>query len=212
MTEGNAGLRLIPPFDRVYVVSTITTGLYGYPLDEVIDIGIAVADLTRGKVELVYSSAVRYDPDRAMIDPEYVWAFGHTDLTEDDVMNAPSAEEVSKDVRRILKGKHVTSYNPEFDFDKFLYHEPWSLEGVFTETEGLMEMADCIDEIPRTIRDRDTGWRSYPKLDAAYATLCPNDPLKLKENRVMRASTNALMGAHIYFPLDLYPILGDESC
>lgn len=48
---------------------------------------------------------------------------------------------VAAEVREIVSGMVVTSYNVPFDLGKFLYHEPWNLRGIVERKIDIMKLA-----------------------------------------------------------------------
>ena len=140
----------IPP-DEIYVLDTETTGLDGAPMDLVLDIGICKVSLREGTVEDWYSSVLGYDvewwDDRLLNS----WIFQNSDLTVDEIAFArKSAMQVIDEVRRLLKGKNVTTYNTVYDLGKFLYQEPWSMRGWFNECTDIMKAATPVCKVPST--------------------------------------------------------------
>ena len=197
----------------VLIIDTETTGLSGYPKDRVLEIGIA--ELEGGSVRPVYSEIIRY-PDIAEFDRKYVnldgsegiWIYRNSDLRMEDTLNASKdVERVAAEVREIVSGREVTSYNVEFDFGKFLYQEPWNLKELCSVPYDIMELATERayslaeeDMIPdkalqeRLLREREESY--YPNkwirsIDA-YRALCPEDPMGLEGMR-HRAVDDAVM-------------------
>ncbi len=100
----------------VLIIDTETTGLSGYPKDRVLEIGIA--ELEEGSVKPVYSDIVEFD--RKYVNPngsEGIWIYRNSDLRMEDTLNASKdVERVAAEVREIVSGREVTSYNVPFDF------------------------------------------------------------------------------------------------
>lgn len=197
----------------VLIIDTETTGLSGYPKDRVLEIGIA--ELEEGSVRPVYSEIIRYS-DIAEFDREYVnldgsegiWIYRNSNLRMEDTLNASKdVERVAAEVRGIVSGREVTSYNVEFDLGKFLYHEPWNLRGIVERKIDIMKLAtskvyelcesDSLDDKElqeRLLREREESY--YPEkwvrpIDA-YRALCPEDPMGLEGMR-HRAIDDAVM-------------------
>ena len=197
----------------VLIIDTETTGLSGYPKDRVLEIGIA--ELEGGSVKSVYSEIIRYSDivefDRNYVNPngsEGIWIYMNSDLRMEDTLNASKdVERVAAEVREIVSGREVTSYNVEFDFGKFLFHEPWNLKDVCSIPYDIMELAtkkvysladdDLIsdkDLLERLLREREEAY--YPnkwiKSIDAYRALCPEDSMGLVGMR-HRAIDDAVM-------------------
>ena len=197
----------------VLIIDTETTGLSGYPKDRVLEIGIA--ELEEGSVRPVYSEIIRYSDivefDRKYVNPdgsEGIWIYRNSDLRMEDTLNAAmDVDAVAAEVREIVYGREVTSYNVSFDFGKFLYHEPWNLKELCSVPYDIMELATKrvyslaeADMIPdkalqeRLLREREESY--YPEkwvrsIDA-YRALCPEDLMGLEGMR-HRAIDDAVM-------------------
>ena len=206
----------------VLIIDTETTGLSGYPKDRVLEIGMA--ELEEGSVKPVYSEIIRYSDivefDRKYVNldgSEGIWICRNTDLRMEDTLNtAKDAEAVATEVRGIVSGMEVTSYNVPFDFGKFLYHEPWNLKELCSVPYDIMELATERvyslaedDMIPdkvlqeRLLREREESY--YPNkwirsIDA-YRALCPEDPMGLEGMR-HRAVDDAVMEGFVLKTLD----------
>ncbi|MCQ2078898.1 MAG: 3'-5' exonuclease [archaeon] len=203
----------------ILVIDTETTGLTGHPKDRVLEIGIA--ELTSdGEVRPVYGEMIRYD-DIVAFDAEYInekdgepgcWIYRHSTMDINDTLNAAKdLPTVVSEVRDIVRGRVVTSYNVPFDFGRFLDREPWNLREVVTMFDDVMDLAservyemadaDSIDDKGLQfylLKKRDEC--HYPKCwvrsNEAYKALCPDDPMKVG-NQTHRALDDALMEAHI---------------
>lgn len=172
----------------IYVLDTETTGLSGGPEHLVVDIGIVAANPETGKVTEVFSTVVGY-PEDVIRKHEKAWVFQHTGLNFWQVQRAPGLLRVMVRVAEILAGERVTSYNTGFDLKRFLYKAPWGLKDVFTEGECIM--SSVWKAFP------DLGRKGgYPKLQAAYDLLCPDDPVGIGKQR-HRALSDAAMAAHV---------------
>lgn len=197
----------------VLIIDTETTGLSGYQKDRVLEIGIA--ELDGGSVRPVYSEIIRYSDivefDRKYVNPngsEGIWIYRNSNLRMEDTLNASKdVERVAAEVREIVSGREVTSYNVPFDFGKFLYREPWNLKELCSIPYDIMELAtkrvyslaenDMIQDKAlreRLLREREESY--YPNkwirsIDA-YRALCPEDPMGLEGMR-HRAVDDAVM-------------------
>ena len=171
--------------------------------------------LDGGSVRPVYSEIIRYsdivDFDKKYVNldcSEGIWIYRNSDLRIEDTLDASKdVESVAAEVREIVSGREVTSYNVGFDFGKFLYHEPWNLKELCSVPYDIMELATKMvyslaedDMIPdkvlqeRLLREREESY--YPNkwirsIDA-YRALCPEDPMGLEGMR-HRAIDDAVM-------------------
>ena len=176
---------------------------------------IGIAELEEGSVRPVYSEIIRYSDivefDRKYVNldgSEGIWIYRNSNLRMEDTLNASKdVERVAAEVRAIVTGREVTSYNVPFDFGKFLYHEPRNLKELCSVPYDIMELATKRvyslaeeDMIPdralqeRLLREREESY--YPNkwirsIDA-YRALCPEDPMGLEVMR-HRAVDDAVM-------------------
>ena len=206
----------------VLIIDTETTGLSGYPKDRVLEIGIA--ELDGGSVKPVYSEIIRYSDivefDRKYVNldgSEGIWIYRNSNLRMEDTLNASKdVERVAAEVRAIVSGMEVTSYNVPFDLGKFLYHEPWNLRGIVERKIDIMKLATskvyelCESDSlydkglqERLLREREESY--YPEkwvrsIDA-YRALCPEDPMGLEGMR-HRAIDDAVMEGFVLKTLD----------
>lgn len=203
--------------DGILIVDTETTGLDGYPKDRVLEIGIA--ELKDDSVSKVYSETIRY-PDIVEFDKKYrnpngsegIWIYRNSDLRIEDTLEAEKdLETVVGEVREIVSGREITSYNVPYDFGKFLDHGPWNLKDICSipfdimdlATEKVYSLADdnlIEDKVlqRRLVQEREDSY--YPdkwvrSIDA-YRVLCPEDPMGLEGMR-HRAIDDAVMEGYI---------------
>ena len=125
----------------IYVIDTETTGLDGWQKDHIVEISIMKANLSKQKIEQVYHTLIHHDVDKWDEKTRTAWIFKNGIIKLDEIRDTTKGvEEVSKEVREILTGKFIAAYNNEFDFDKFLFHEPWNLN----QKECKIKAAPCI--------------------------------------------------------------------
>jgi DNA polymerase-3 subunit epsilon len=182
---------------EVFVLDTETTGLTGAPFDKVVDIAICKVDLDDGIVTEVYSSVVGHDVSLWNDTLRNAWIFENTDMTLEMVSEAPSEETVIKEVTEILRGSNVTSFNRAFDFDKFLFKEPWSLRGKFIPVRCIMLASVNVCKLPGEFEEY-----KWPKLGEAYDIIVKDDPAGLNGIQSHRALSDALAASYIL--LELY--------
>ncbi|MCG3223218.1 MAG: hypothetical protein H7647_02040 [Candidatus Heimdallarchaeota archaeon] len=112
----------------IYVIDIETTGLDGWQNDHVVEISIMKANLTKQKIEQVYHNLIHYDITKWDEKTKNAWIFKKGIIKLDEIQSAKKdIKEVSNEVRKILTGKFISAYNNNFDFDKFLLHEPWNI-------------------------------------------------------------------------------------
>ena len=192
---------------EIYVVDLETTGLGGCPIDHAIDVGLVCVDLEKETVEKSFSTVIGYDTSRWDRTHKNAWIFEHIDLTLEKVNEAQFTrppEKVRSILVEILEGKNLTSYNTKFDLDKFLFRDMWDLGGIVNRYPCLMMAAaePCKLEGGRSFwahAEEVPGAGKYhpPKLEHAYATLCPDDPAEICGKQEHRALSDAIVAGHL---------------
>ena len=182
---------------NIYVLDTETTGLKGHPYDHVVDIAVCLVSLDEGIVEPVYSSVVGYDTSAWDKATRQAWIFENTDMSLGMVQAAPPIMDVVSDLRSLLQGQYVTSFNVDFDFQKFLFFTPWNLERYIHPTRCIMKAAMPICAIPG-FYDK----YKFPKLQEAYDMIVTGDPAGIAGNQTHRALSDAVMASHLLIALD----------
>jgi DNA polymerase-3 subunit epsilon len=181
---------------EVFIIDTETTGLDGSPRDKVVDIAICKATLNKGKVETVYSSLVGHDTSLWDDEQKNAWIFGNSDLTLEMVDTAPPENDVVNEVTKILKGNNVTSFNYAYDFDKFLYREPWNLRSKIIPFRCIMLASKNVCKLPGLYEEY-----KWPKLEEAYSIIVKDDPAGIHGVQKHRALSDALMASYILLKL-----------
>ena len=109
----------------VCVLEVNTSGPEGFPKDEVIEIGICGVDLAKMCTENLYSAKIMYDTSAWNDDKkEYM---KRSDITLDDIGNGIPQKTVCKDVKKILNGRSVASFDIRNVFYRYMVNEPWDL-------------------------------------------------------------------------------------
>ncbi|MCQ2070075.1 MAG: 3'-5' exonuclease [archaeon] len=203
-TTGLEGARYIddPTMDRFFKCSRVEQmggydaldwKLYG---DLVVDIGICEVSLSKGTVKDVYSAIVGYDTDSWTQEMEESWIFENTDLTVDQVRNGVPFSQVRKEVRDVIKGRWLTTYNVQYDLDKFLYRFPWNVKGLFNEVRDIMFSAKDVCKLKSPLYG--VKEYRYPKLDYAYKTILKGeDPAGINGVQDHRALSDARVASHL---------------
>ncbi len=208
--------------DTIYLLDTETTGLRGgeFDLDPkiyasdpnegdrldalnwnamgdlVLDIGICEISLSRGTVKPVFSSVVGYDTELWDESKVNSWIFDNSSLKLADVASAPRLSKVVADVKRMLMGKWVTSYNVQFDLDRFLYKFPWNMKGIIREVRDPMFSAAEVCKL----ENKDPNIKSYrfPRLEYAYEKILDGkDPAGINGPQAHRAMSDAMMASYV---------------
>ncbi|MCQ2079482.1 MAG: 3'-5' exonuclease [archaeon] len=215
--------------DRILVLDTETTGLKGgrlesHPLmerllrssqdvpdevfndmdwsmcgDLVVEVGLCEVDLVAHTVREVYSSLVGYDITSWTDEMRSAWIFENSYISLDEVAGARPFTEVRRDLVEIIRGRHLTTYNVQFDLDRFLYRFPWNLKGLFTECRDIMFSATDYCKLEST---RPGQEYRYPTLEHAYENVFGgSDPAGIGDDPGHRALVDAKAAAHVLLGL-----------
>ena len=161
--------------DDVYVVQVNTDGDSGFPKDRVVEIGIARADLSTGHVDSFYYNRVALPPGSFMRrQREYMLA--NSGLTPEDLQSGRPEEEVVADVKRLLNGRTVTSFDIGVTFMRFLLMDPWDL------THEATLMASCSAGLPASLKGR-ADRNENEMIRLAYDALFPGDAKGMGDGR-----------------------------
>lgn len=102
---------------KILVIDIETTHV-DYRLGSIVEVGISEVDITEMNVKLLFSSVCREDRLTAKHRTSpYGWIFENSDLTVDDVRNAPKFEDVVIKIQKIINDYPlgVTAFNRRFD-------------------------------------------------------------------------------------------------
>ena len=181
----------------IYVIDTETTGLNGYPEDLVIEIGVAEVDTDEFTVEPAFESLVGYDTDQWCDRWKESWIFSHSTLNLKDLKNAPRLKDVVDQVRYLLVGENVTSYNMPFDFRKYLDRKPWYLKKY-----GCVKMPDIMEAAADYFKEPSPfGGYRWPRLERTYRALCKDDPAGINNKQEHRALSDAIAAGYVLLAL-----------
>ncbi len=146
--------------NRILVVDIETTGFLNQD-GKIVEIGMVLLNLNNGEVEPVYETLIRengfgLNHTRA----PYGWIFQNSDLTADEVFDAPSLEDVRDEIQFLFDNHKATAFNKRFDFD-FLRDRGFRIN----ELPCPMIIATPITKLPSR-----NGYNSYkwPKVEEAW--------------------------------------------
>lgn len=117
--------------EDLFVVQVISTGPDGYPRDGVAEVGIASVDLSSGEVRSVYQNRVRHGPG-ALDEAKVQYLEENSCLRPSDLADADPADVVAAEVRNILKGRTVTSFDVANVFLRYMIPNPWDITHEFS--------------------------------------------------------------------------------
>ena len=176
--------------DKILVLDIETTGF----LDKgglIVEVGIVSLDTKTGKIVEVYSSLLREGTFSPRHEKEpFGWIFKNSDLRYEDVLIAPEAEVVLKEVQDIIDKYSLgcTAFNHKFDFG-------------FLEDRGIkiLNKLDCpmllsanICKLPGKF-----GTYKWPKVEEAYEFFFPES----KYGEKHRGADDAKHEAEIVYEL-----------
>lgn len=176
--------------ERILIVDIETTGLAGEPDAHIVEVG--VCELYQGETIIpVYRSTVApYYPINS--DWDNAWVFQNTTLTTDMVLSGRPYSRVLRELHWILDGRPATSYNYEFDFNRFLHREPWTIHNEPLPCIMQASGAAYHDILPCS------QYSGCPSAQTTYSYLCPDNPAELPGGiEEHRALSDAIMEAHI---------------
>ena len=180
----------------LYLIDTETTGLRGFPVDHVVDVGVCRIDLSAGSFEPVYSSIVGHDVSLWNRNLRESWIFENSDLTLSDVASAPPVASIADDLNNILSGEFVTSYNVDFDFRKFLRHDPFFMHSYVAKV-----LPDPMLAATPVLKIAGSNGYKWPRLEEAYSSLCPDDPAGIGCHQDHRALSDAKVASCVLIEL-----------
>ena len=172
----------------VCVLEIVSDGPNGYPDDGVADIGICGVDLDMGEVDSLYSMFV--SREGALTDDKraYLSAGG---ISADDLKMGSPIGSVCADVKKLLNGKSVASFDVKNVFYGYMVNEPWDL------TKEVHVMPSICSRLPRSMtmepRYENTAIRN------AYRRIFADDPMSVGDGK--RALDHALMASAILMEL-----------
>ncbi len=148
----------------ISVVEVITNGPDGYPSDGIVQ--IAVTEIGRGG-DVVSSlfETVKSDTDRwTQLEREYV----RSKVSPEDIANGVDAVTASADLKKVLAGKDVTSFDVSNTFNGYLIYEPWDL------THEVSVLPSVGSRLPGNLRSG-RPYSENSRINKAYSSMYPDD-------------------------------------
>lgn len=155
--------------NKILVLDIETTGFLKQG-GSIVEIGIVDLDLDTGKIEEVFSSLLRETILTAKHrDEPFGWIFKNSNLTVEEVRNAPPSKYIYDHVQKILDAYHLgcTAYNKNFDFG-FLRNRGLRIN----DLPCPMILSTPICKIPN--RNGRGGYK-WPKVEEAYNFFFPGN-------------------------------------
>jgi hypothetical protein len=173
----------------IYVMQVVSDGPEGFPRDEIVDVGICGIDLERMEVDSIYSMFVSYD-DTVLTDDKKKY-LADNGISADDVRKGASVASVCADVKRLLRGRTVASFDVRNVFYRYMVNEPWDL------TKEVSVMPSVGSRLPRPANpgpsDENLSIRN------AYRRIFGDEHADLNNGK--RALDHALMSSDILIEL-----------
>lgn len=174
---------------KILVVDIETTGFLNQG-GSIVEIGIAELCLATGSIKMVYDSLLKeHIFSKTHTGGKFGWIFKNSDLTFEEVMDAPAAVEVLLEVQDILNEYPLgaTAYNHNFDFG-YLRNR-----GVVVKNlADPMQLCTNILKLPGRFGDY-----KWPKVQEAYDFFFPNNDYIEKH----RGADDAVHEAEIVYEL-----------
>lgn len=161
--------------EEIFVVQVVTDGDYGFPLDRVCEIGICKVDLEKVTVDSVYSARTFLEPG-SFTKKQKAYFEETSGESVDVLMNGTPLDYIVEDVKRLLNGKTVTSFDVSFTIKKFLINEPWDI------TKEMTIMGSGGRGIPSSVLG-DQPKNENLAIYNAYKALFPNDEMCIGDGR-----------------------------
>lgn len=156
----------------VFVVQIIADGDRGFPDDEVVQIGICAVDLRNEEVESSYFQTIRIDD----MPPDKKDFIGKTDVTEYDVSRRISTECAAAEVKGLLAGSEVTSFDISNVFNRYMIYEPWDL------THEVTILPSVRSRLPHNLHSPDHSMENQ-MIVASYDSIFPDDAFAIGDGR-----------------------------
>lgn len=150
--------------EPIFVVDTETTGLNGHPSDLIVEIGIyrINEDLS---VDHVHDTLISYPETKKDQINNCYWSEKLSKVKFKDLHEYPDLKTVWADIKNILDGKKVISWNMDFDFGKFFDRMNSDFPKI-TYSKLSCPMIVSTDIVKTFWNDFRQSWK-WPKLNEA---------------------------------------------
>lgn len=161
--------------EEVFVIQVVTDGDYGFPLDRVCEIGICRVDLDTASVDSIYSAHVLLDPG-SFTKKQRAYFESTSGEPVETLLKGVRLEDIVTDVKNLLTGKMITSFDVSFTIKKFLINEPWDI------SKEMTIMASGGRGIPPSVLG-DEPKNENLAIANAYDALFPDDAAGIGKGR-----------------------------
>ncbi|MHA1660901.1 MAG: 3'-5' exonuclease [Promethearchaeota archaeon] len=154
--------------------------------DLIVELGIVELDLTTEKTIVIFDTLIK--EFRFSEEFRYSWIFENSDLTFEEVKEAPEFDNISHDIQLILNNYQITAFNKAFDLG-------------FLKARGLTipHELPCIMITATNIVKIEAPWKNgpekfkWPKVEEAWNFFFPN----INYDEKHRAADDAIHEAQI---------------
>lgn len=179
---------------KIAVVDIETTGLSAYN-DKIIEIGITELDLLTGETKSLFNHLVKEEGFGEQ--HRESWIFENSNLTYEEVLQAPSLKEFLPELQKIFQKYYCTAYNKQFDFG-FLIQRGLKIE--FQLPCPMIEATDILKI------ENYYGWK-WPSVQEAWDFFFPNSDYEEEHRGYDDAKHEAQIVFKMHqlghFPIDL---------
>ncbi len=149
--------------------------------DAICEIGIVKLDLDTGKIEPLLNTVCQED----MCGSPKSWIFHHSNLTHQEVMQAPHINDFKDEIQSIFDQYPVTAWNQRFDFPR-LEHHSRGLKIINRFWDPMIVLTNFI-KIPRRSR---SGYK-WPSVSDAWKFFNPGKEFFHPHRAVQDATVEA---------------------
>ncbi len=187
---------------NIFIIDTETSGLNGYPVDIIFEIGICELKIDTGEIIPIYDQIIGYEESQLSDNQKNAWIFENSTLSLDQIINSnKKPEKVAIEVRQLVDQKYVAFYNLDYDHEKFMKYEPYLLE----DGNNCLLLPCIMKELTPIckIKNQFRPGYKWPKLDEAQDILFNEkeiEEFKYKLDR-HRAISDAYVSAKLLFKL-----------
>lgn len=183
---------------KILVIDTETTGLNGYPRDDIVEIAICEVNTEEKTVFPVLSQFINYDFSKWSHNKKNAWIFNNSDITIELLENiGVSLKTIVSSIQILVKDRLITSYNTEYDFYKFLEKDPWELRKFYKILMPcLMLSSTNICKIPGNY-----GGYKWPSLMEAVQILKVEIPEEYKGLKYHSALGDTIYSSYVLLKL-----------
>ena len=154
--------------DEIYVIQAISSGPYGYPYDEIVDIAVCCVDPNAHEFSTVYHNLIHFDP-KVLGKKKLDYLAGAGGIFAEEIYSGEDEKKVAEEVLDIIKGKNITSFDVKQEFGRYMTCRPWDI------TLQSSVMPSISAKMPISLKCKDPSDEAVT-IRKAYRRLCKDDP------------------------------------